>query len=165
MANCTISISTGSSVQEDFKLLRPHDSSANLDGQFPCGRHSGYEFKDFKLPKDLKCESCTLQLSWILNDNERIYQCSDMTLTTSDDFVPCKFPCENGGVCRSGTCQCASGFDGDYCEQECKFLNSNEVALLGDTSIMWWIIVFALIGAAIVLVFMLLKAQKSQLQR
>jgi hypothetical protein len=39
---------------------------------------------------------------------------------------------------------------------------SRVIALLNDTSIMWWIIIFALIGAAIVLVFMLLRAQRSQ---
>ena len=73
MANCTVSISTGSDMLDDFRLLRPHDGSANLDGQFACGRKAGYEWKDFKLPKDLKCETCTLQMTWILNDNDRIY--------------------------------------------------------------------------------------------
>lgn len=99
MANCTLAISPGSNLQEDFRLLRPRDGSANLDGYFPCGRKVGYEFKDFKLPKDLKCDSCTLQMTWVLNDNEKIHQCSDLTILDSFDSQPCKAPCENGGVC------------------------------------------------------------------
>jgi hypothetical protein len=73
MANCTLHISAGSNAIEDFRLLRPRDGSANLDGEFACGRKAGYEWKDFKLPKDLKCESCTLQMTWILNENERVH--------------------------------------------------------------------------------------------
>jgi hypothetical protein len=60
MANCTIAISPGSANEADFRVLRPRDGSSNLDGEFACGRKSGYEWKDFKLPKDLVCESCTL---------------------------------------------------------------------------------------------------------
>jgi hypothetical protein len=32
LANCTLSISPGSNNQDDFRILRPRDDSANLDG-------------------------------------------------------------------------------------------------------------------------------------
>ena len=73
LANCTLSISPGSTEITDFKTIRPRDDSANIDGVFPCGRKVGYEFKDFRLPKDMSCESCTVQMTWILNDYESIH--------------------------------------------------------------------------------------------
>ena len=60
MANCTIHISPGSVEAQDYKLIRPRDESANIDGVFPCGRKPGYEWKEFRLPKDMVCESCTI---------------------------------------------------------------------------------------------------------
>ena len=48
---------------ENFKLIRPVDGSDNFDGAFPCGRKPGFHGKEIKLPLDLICESCVLQLT------------------------------------------------------------------------------------------------------
>ena len=55
----------GSGMDEDkFVTLKPRDGSARQDGSFPCGRQTGYEGKEFRLPKDYTCDSCTLQFEF-----------------------------------------------------------------------------------------------------
>jgi hypothetical protein len=101
-ANCTMSISTGGDNVQDFRLLRPRDDSADLDGIFSCGRRAGYESKEFRLPKGFVCDTCTLKMTWILNDQERVHQCSDLTIMDvlgDEDGSECSGQCFNGGVC------------------------------------------------------------------
>ena len=62
-ANCTLALSEGSPFAHDFKLLRPRDDSADRDGFFPCGRRAGFEGKEVKLPGDITCENCIIQLT------------------------------------------------------------------------------------------------------
>jgi len=61
-----------------------------------------------------------------------------------------------------GECSCKTGYSGEFCQDEGKFvLKANRVlALLGVTSFMWWIIIFALIVAMIALVYMLILKTK-----
>ena len=59
-ANCTVKMSTGSENAKDFTVLRPRDNSADWDGWFPCGRTSGFEGKEFRLPNDVVCPGCIL---------------------------------------------------------------------------------------------------------
>ena len=60
-SNCTLYISNGGETNE-FRLMRPLDDSSDFDGKFPCGRKAGFEGKEIKLPLDLTCESCVIQL-------------------------------------------------------------------------------------------------------
>jgi hypothetical protein len=63
--NCTIRLGDGLS-EEDMDVLMPLDGSANTtEGKFPCGRTtSSMEGKEVKLPKNLTCDDCTLQIVW-----------------------------------------------------------------------------------------------------
>ena len=69
-ANCTVRVGHGLDQEEGdegrFIVLRPRDGSANQDGSFACGREVGYEGKEFRLPKNFTCDSCTLQFEWSL---------------------------------------------------------------------------------------------------
>jgi hypothetical protein len=67
-----------------FIVLKPRDGSANAAGQFPCGREVGYEGKEFKLPKNFTCDSCTLQLEWALPNGDQIHQCADFLMAASE---------------------------------------------------------------------------------
>jgi hypothetical protein len=61
--NCTVRIGQG--IDEDeFFTLRPRDGSSNKDGSFPCGREIGYDGKEFRFPRNLTCDACTLQFEW-----------------------------------------------------------------------------------------------------
>ena len=68
-ANCTVRLGVGTD-EDDFKVLHPRDGTADMDGKFPCGRAAGYDGKEFRFPKGLTCESCTLQFEWALPNNE-----------------------------------------------------------------------------------------------
>jgi len=115
----------GSGINENnFKVLRPRDGSAQLDGKFPCGRNVGIEGKEFRLPKDLICDSCTLQLEWHLAADVSINQCADISILDGESLVEdksfagfeCAGLCQNGGSCANGACICRDGFVGEFCE-------------------------------------------------
>lgn len=72
-ANCTIRLSTGSEHEQDFKVLRPRDGSNDYEGKFPCGRSTGFEGKEFRLPNDLSCTSCVLSLTQEISATEKIH--------------------------------------------------------------------------------------------
>lgn len=101
-ANCTMRISS-SHESTEFKLLRPLDDSADYDGKFPCGRHAGFEGKEIKLPLDLICDTCVLQLTQDISAEEKIHQCADIVIlekSTAEYVAPdCIGKCQNGGVC------------------------------------------------------------------
>lgn len=66
--NCTIRLGTGPD-ENDFRVLHPLDKSANKNGSFPCGREeTGLEGKEVKFPKNLTCDTCTLQIEWTVGD-------------------------------------------------------------------------------------------------
>lgn len=121
-ANCTIKLSTGfEDFENDFKVLRPRDDSGDADGKFPCGRKSGFEGKEFRIPEELKCERCVIQLTQEVGKDEVIYQCADIVILedlTTNQFInyQCPKACLNGGFCQNGKCICRQGFLGDQCE-------------------------------------------------
>ena len=77
--NCTIRLGDGPN-ENDFRTLFPLDKSADKKGRFPCGRAlSDIEGKEFKVPANLSCDICTLQLEWI-TDLGQIHLCSDISI-------------------------------------------------------------------------------------
>ena len=68
------------------------------------------------LPKDIKCEDCTLQLSYEAPGYGIMYQCSDISIVDESEGSQCQVPCENNGVCQDGRCYCAAGYFGGHCE-------------------------------------------------
>jgi len=100
-SNCTIRISENHE-SNDFRLIRPLDGSDNFDGAFPCGRKVGFHGKEIRLPLDLVCESCVLQLTQEISKGEKIHQCADIVILEkkNDEYVSdCVGKCKNGGVC------------------------------------------------------------------
>jgi len=87
-ANCTLRIASDHETTE-YKLIRPLDDSADYDGKFPCGRKVGYDGKEIKLPLDLICESCVLQLVQEISGEEKIHQCADIVILekTNQEYV------------------------------------------------------------------------------
>ena len=76
--NCTVSISSGLDI--NFTSLRPSDGIVfDSNYSFPCGRKSGFEYKQFDLPENYACDQCTLQIIWN-NPAGRFYQCSDLMI-------------------------------------------------------------------------------------
>ena len=71
-SNCTLYISNGGETNE-FRLMRPLDDSSDFDGKFPCGRKAGFEGKEVKLPLDLTCESCVIQLIQEVSAEEKVH--------------------------------------------------------------------------------------------
>ena len=70
--NCTIRVGQGFD-EDEFLILRPRDGSSFQDGSFPCGREIGYEGKEFRLPRNMTCESCTLQFEWTIAGGGQIH--------------------------------------------------------------------------------------------
>jgi len=66
--NCTLRVGHGLDQEEGdenkFITLIPRDGSADQHGSFACGRDIGYEAKEFKLPNNITCDSCTLQFEF-----------------------------------------------------------------------------------------------------
>ena len=103
-SNCTLRIAENHETN-DFRLIRPLDSSDNFDGAFPCGRKVGFHGKEIKLPNDLICESCVLQLTQEISDPKEkmvIHQCADIVILEkkTDEYISdCVNKCKNGGIC------------------------------------------------------------------
>ena len=63
--------------ERDLVTVRPTDGSAGDDGSFPCGREiTSYEAKEVKIPRDLQCDQCVLQLVWQTDDGDQ-HRCVD----------------------------------------------------------------------------------------
>ena len=89
----------------------------NEDGSFPCGRNATpLEAREFKLPKDLVCDTCILQLEWRTDDGSQ-YRCVDFE-SLGTEIPECFGQCLNGGICKNGKCACAKGFSGLNCQYE-----------------------------------------------
>ena len=68
VGNCTIRFGSGND-ESAFTVLYPRDGTADSTGKFPCGRFSTpYEGKEFRFPKDITCDSCTLQWEWEIEE-------------------------------------------------------------------------------------------------
>ena len=73
---CIIRVSD-SPLEKDMVIARPTDNSAADDGSFACGREiTNYEAKEIKIPHDLVCDSCLIQLVWMTDDGDQ-YRCTD----------------------------------------------------------------------------------------
>ena len=74
--NCTIRV--GETPNErDMRVAKPTDGSANEDGSFPCGRsETAFEGKEVKLPHDLECDDCIVQIEWATEKGVQ-HRCSD----------------------------------------------------------------------------------------
>lgn len=115
--NCTIRLGTGPD-ESDFRVLHPLDKSANKNGSFPCGREeTGLEGKEVKFPKNLTCDTCTLQIEWTVGDKGSAQQhyCADVQVIDKE-AEECSGKCENGGICMNGECRCRKGTSGNYCQ-------------------------------------------------
>ena len=108
-------VRVGDSPREgDLKLVKPTDGSAGDDGSFPCGREvTSYESKEIRIPRDLSCDRCIMQLVWLTEEGEQ-FRCTDFESTTAE-VAECFGQCLNGGICRNGKCMCPEGFDGSNC--------------------------------------------------
>jgi len=75
--NCTLKLGTGM-LENNYEIIQPIDGSA-INGKFPCGREqTNYEGKTIKLPLNLTCDSCTLQLTWETKASGKMHMCSDI---------------------------------------------------------------------------------------
>jgi len=103
--------------EKDMVIAHPTDGSAGDDGSFPCGRAvTDYEAKEIKIPRDLICDTCIIQLVWQTDEGDQ-YRCTDFESVASE--VPeCFGQCLNGGICRNGRCACPDGFNGSNCQYE-----------------------------------------------
>jgi hypothetical protein len=114
-ANCTVKLSHGTDFA-GYEVLEPIDKSSDESGWFPCLRHkSDVEGKVVSFPKNLTCDSCTIQLT-IQTEEGMHYQCSDVAIVDNTS-TGCYGKCKNGGVCFQGECICLEGFVGTYCEK------------------------------------------------
>lgn len=120
-STCMIRIGTGLDDEASFSLLTPLNEKANEEGWFRCGGYSNaYESRTFRLPNEISCESCTVQLIWN-SSGELHYQCADITVM--NEKVPlCMGKCHNGGACVNGKCVCRERYYGDFCEYKRIFL-------------------------------------------
>jgi len=161
---CIIRVSD-SPKEKDMVIAKPTDGSAADDGSFPCGRAvTDYEAKEIKIPHDLVCDSCIVQLQWLTDDGEQ-YRCTDFE-SVSAEVPECFGQCLNGGICRNGRCACPDTFNGSNCQYEDETEEKGEsfAQVLFDDSII--LIMYALMIAVIVGLFfgayMLYKRNLSQ---
>jgi len=108
VGNCTVRLGSGND-EDKFTVLMPRDGSADKDGSFPCGRQvTAFEGKEFRFPKNLVCDSCTLQWEWEIEEGQ-IHQCSDLVLLSAD-VDDCAGKCQNAGACVNGECKCRENY-------------------------------------------------------
>ena len=100
-----------------WDILQITDGSQNDDGSFPCGHNeTPFEAKEFKLPKELICDTCILQLEWKTEFGSQYY-CSDFE-SIGTEIPECFGQCLNGGICKNGKCACPAEFEGSNCQFE-----------------------------------------------
>ena len=114
-SNCTVSLGQGNQ-QQNYEALIPLDGSANSHGKFPCGREqSNYDGKTFKLPRNLTCDDCTIQMKFETKASGKHHMCSDIQIL-GGSVEDCSGQCVNGAVCMNGACHCRPGYQGNFCE-------------------------------------------------
>ena len=100
-----------------FEPVTITDGSADEDGRFPCGRNeTPFEAKEFKVPRDLICDTCILQLEWRTDEGTQ-YRCADFE-SIGTEVPECFGQCLNSGICKNGKCACPDGFSGLNCQFE-----------------------------------------------
>jgi hypothetical protein len=112
--NCTVKLSPGLELEQNFTTLKPLDSKLDNDGAFACGRVKGFESHEFALPEDYVCDQCTLQWTWKTSVGN-FYSCSDIIIN-GNKIENCIAKCQNGGACFNGKCLCGDSFYGDFCQ-------------------------------------------------
>ena len=150
--------------EADMVVVKPTDGSAGDDGSFPCGREvTSYEAKEIKIPRDLECDSCLLQLTWMTEEGDQ-YRCTDFE-SASTEVPECFGQCLNGGICKNGKCACGVGFSGSNCQYEEEGEEQSLMQVLLDDSVV--LIVYALMLALIIIIFYFAyrQYQKHEAQR
>ena len=111
---CTLRLGE-SANDKDYDILYPTDGSGRANGgKFECGRATlAIEGKEVRLPRNLTCDSCILQMEWETSMGKR-YMCADIEILFGK-IADCSGQCMNGGVCLNGKCKCRAGFEGDFC--------------------------------------------------
>lgn len=71
-----------------MKILQPRDIKTEADGHFPCGRKSGFEAREFRMPLN-ECEDCVIELEYTFN-NTKAYYCSDVALFKQNEMPSLK---------------------------------------------------------------------------
>jgi hypothetical protein len=149
-SNCTLSVSNGSKT----RLLKPiRDADVAEDGQFPCGRHTtSFEGREVRMPRDLECSGCVLQLTYDSAQTGRLSICSDMEIVGGLTHE-CVHPCQNGGVCENGECVCIDQYYGPACEYGTGRATSTHKDALPNVSassstafLVWTILIIAILG-------------------
>ena len=108
-----------------MEVLTLTDGSQDKDGRFPCGRNeTPFEAKEFKLPRDLICDTCILQLEW-RTETDTQYRCVDFE-SIGTEIPECFGQCLNGGICRNGKCACPDQFEGTNCQFEKEIVLSDD---------------------------------------
>ena len=80
---CIIRVSD-SPNEADMIVAKPTDGSAADDGSFPCGREvTHYEAKEIRVPREMVCDSCLVQLVWMTEEGEQ-YRCTDFESAASE---------------------------------------------------------------------------------
>lgn len=114
--NCTIRVGDRP-TESALRLVKPVDGSANEDGWFPCGRTEVLsEGKEVKLPHDLECDDCIVQLEWETEMGTQ-HRCADF-MSIGTEIPECFGQCLNGGICTNGVCACPAYFSGTNCQTE-----------------------------------------------
>jgi len=73
---CIIRVSD-TPFEANMVIAKPTDGSAAEDGSFPCGREiTNYEAKEIKIPRELVCDTCIIQVVWITEEGDQ-YRCVD----------------------------------------------------------------------------------------
>ncbi len=107
----------GIDAEPFFTILPPTDITDHDNGTFSCGKYNNsYESTTLKLPVDLSCDKCTLQLIWTVGE-QNYYECADITLM-NDRVALCMGKCKNGGACVNGLCVCEEPYYGEVCENK-----------------------------------------------
>ena len=92
------------------------DGSGNRNGKFACGREqNNYDGKTFKLPNNLTCDECSVQMKFETKSAGRQHMCADIQIL-SGSIEDCSGQCVNGAVCMNGQCNCRPGYSGTFCE-------------------------------------------------